>query len=333
MEFQVLSSLDEIWGTLDILNESSFEPSPFLTSGYLRIWDSCFSAAREKLIVAGFSEGQMRGAGVFYLRDMPSTYFLIGGKSLSDRLGFVIERGYERAFVEGFFGYVRDVGRFTGSRFVINNLNGDTPQAEIIADVVSRGAAVRMEAVDSSPFIALPSNFEEYLVSLPGKRRHELRRKMNRARENLGGIDVEVFEGKDSSGLSVAMDEFVRLHMASTTGKLNFWKRNRREFFDAIAREFGASGWLKILFLRNQINDRRVAALVIFDYGEDYLLYNSGFDPSYGKSSPGLVLIAKAIERAIREGKRRFDFLRGSERYKYELGSQDRPVYRVEFAV
>ena len=31
----------------------------------------------------------------------------------------------------------------------------------------------------------------------------------------------------------------------------------------------------------------------------------------------------------IAAGKRRFDFLRGQERYKYEWGAVDEPIYRI----
>lgn len=333
MEFRVIRSLDDVWGIINRLNDSSYEPSPFLTSRYLRVWDSCFSATREKLIITGAEGDRIRGIGVFYLRETPSTYFLIGGKSLSDRLGFMIERGFERPFIEGFFDYVAGVRALRGSRIVINNVNGDTPQSEVFSDIFRSGGKLKIETVDSSPYVPLPAHFDDYLMSLDGKQRHELRRKLKRASENLGGIRVEVFEGRDESGLKVAMGEFVRLHSASNTGKLNFWKGPRREFFEAIAREFGEAGWLKIMFLWDRHDNERVSALMIFDYGGDYLLYNSGFNPVYKRSSPGLVLIAYAIERAIGEGKRRFDFLRGEERYKYELGSMNRPVYRVEFDV
>ena len=59
------------------------------------------------------------------------------------------------------------------------------------------------------------------------------------------------------------------------------------------------------------------------------LLYNSGFDPGYREVSPGLVLLARCIEDAIRHGYREYDFLRGRERYKYDLGGEDRIVYRA----
>ncbi|NIO15839.1 MAG: GNAT family N-acetyltransferase [Deltaproteobacteria bacterium] len=333
MEFRVIGSLSEAWDVVDRLNDLSYEPSPFLTSRYLRAWDTYFSATMEKLVIAGVQGEKVRGAGLFYLREKPSTYFLIGGKSLSDRLGFVIERGFEQKFIGGFFAYLAGMESMRGSRFVINNVNGGTPQQEVLEDIRGKTAGLKMETVDSSPYIELPADFDAYLMSLSGKQRHELRRKIKRASEGLGGIRVDVVDGRDASRLPLAMEEFVRLHSSSNTGKLNFWKGRRREFFDAIAGEFGEAGWLKILFLLGGSRDERVAALMIFDYGGDYLLYNSGFDPAHRRSSPGIVLISDAIKRAIGEGRKRFDFLRGEERYKYELGSRNRAVYRVEFDV
>jgi hypothetical protein len=44
--------------------------------------------------------------------------------------------------------------------------------------------------------------------------------------------------------------------------------------------------------------------------------YQAGFDPSQGAISPGTLLVASTIRRAIEEGKTSFDFLRGDEPYK-----------------
>ncbi|MGE5663197.1 MAG: GNAT family N-acetyltransferase [Deltaproteobacteria bacterium] len=42
-----------------------------------------------------------------------------------------------------------------------------------------------------------------------------------------------------------------------------------------------------------------------------------------------MVLVARCIEDAIGEGMREYDFLRGRERYKYDLGGRDRIVFRA----
>jgi CelD/BcsL family acetyltransferase involved in cellulose biosynthesis len=58
------------------------------------------------------------------------------------------------------------------------------------------------------------------------------------------------------------------------------------------------------------------------------LFYLSGFDPQWAAFSPGVLLIAHAIEEAIREGQQEFDFLRGNEPYKYLWGAQDSSTWQ-----
>ena len=58
-------------------------------------------------------------------------------------------------------------------------------------------------------------------------------------------------------------------------------------------------------------------------------LYNSGYHPDHAALAPGLVLLGFCLKKACLDGVREFDFLRGTERYKYDLGGVDRPVYRL----
>jgi CelD/BcsL family acetyltransferase involved in cellulose biosynthesis len=48
--------------------------------------------------------------------------------------------------------------------------------------------------------------------------------------------------------------------------------------------------------------------------------YLSGFDPAYERLGPGSLLIEHAMTFARHAGQRWFDFLRGSEPYKYGWG-------------
>jgi CelD/BcsL family acetyltransferase involved in cellulose biosynthesis len=56
--------------------------------------------------------------------------------------------------------------------------------------------------------------------------------------------------------------------------------------------------------------------------------YLGGFDPQYKELSPGTLLIAHALEQAVEQGFRTFDFLRGGESYKYRWGAKDRITWR-----
>jgi CelD/BcsL family acetyltransferase involved in cellulose biosynthesis len=57
--------------------------------------------------------------------------------------------------------------------------------------------------------------------------------------------------------------------------------------------------------------------------------YLTGFDPQFQRFSPGKLLVLEALEAAIQAGDATFDFLRGSERYKYMWGARDRAIQRL----
>jgi CelD/BcsL family acetyltransferase involved in cellulose biosynthesis len=58
-------------------------------------------------------------------------------------------------------------------------------------------------------------------------------------------------------------------------------------------------------------------------------LYNSAFEMEARRLSPGLILVSQQIEEAIERGFEVFDFLRGPERYKYQLGAEAVPLNNV----
>jgi CelD/BcsL family acetyltransferase involved in cellulose biosynthesis len=77
------------------------------------------------------------------------------------------------------------------------------------------------------------------------------------------------------------------------------------------------------------VGSRRIAAGIYFETADSYLYFNAGVDPDARDLSPGVVLTARLVERAIAAGKRRLDFLRGHEPYKYEWGARDEPIQRL----
>jgi CelD/BcsL family acetyltransferase involved in cellulose biosynthesis len=58
-------------------------------------------------------------------------------------------------------------------------------------------------------------------------------------------------------------------------------------------------------------------------------MYNSGYDPQFASFSVGIASKALVLRDAIESGHTVVDFLRGSEPYKYDLGAQDRTVYKL----
>jgi CelD/BcsL family acetyltransferase involved in cellulose biosynthesis len=61
-----------------------------------------------------------------------------------------------------------------------------------------------------------------------------------------------------------------------------------------------------------------------FWWQDTFAAYQSGWDPRFARHSMGSVLVLHALERAAEEGAHTFDFLRGTEPYKYRFGARDR---------
>lgn len=198
-------------------------------------------------------------------------------------------------------------------------------RAHFIPQAKNSGMTVREEQEDVCPQRDLPATWEDYLSLLDRTSRHELRRKMRRL-AGEPGVSSETVASPDN--IDKDTDDFLRLFLDSREAKAEFLTPKMGEFFKDIARMAAQNGWLRLFFLI--VSGARVAAAMVFDVGDTFYLYNSGYDKRFSHLSVGLLLKAQCIEAAISAGKKRFDFLRGREPYKYDLGGIDYPVYRCE---
>src|SRR5206468_3397596 len=98
--------------------------------------------------------------------------------------------------------------------------------------------------------------------------------------------------------------------------------RRIQQFHRAAARGLLEEGSLRLHALR--LDGRTVASLYCFAQAGVGYYYLGGFDPDLARRSVGTLLTAHAMEEAVREGCREFDFLRGREPYKYRWGCRDR---------
>ena len=124
------------------------------------------------------------------------------------------------------------------------------------------------------------------------------------------------------------MDAFFVLHRKSRKDKAEFMTPNMEGYFRDVALGFQEKGWLSLPFLRAEGKD--TAAYFSFRYQGVEYVYNSGYDPEYARLSPGIVLAADCIRRAMERGMSVFHFLRGQEGYKYRLGGKEEKIYQIK---
>lgn len=286
-------------------------PTPFSTWQWLSTWWNHFGKGKELLLLT-VRNGKGEPLGIAPLYVESGKIELLGDTALCDYQDFIVVKGKEESFLRILLSFLYDSYGFP---LCIHLLPAFSP----LLDTLRALEQGRVYAKDTSPFILLPSSFEEYLLSLRQKQRHELRRKIRRI-ETKGEIGFCCTESQK------AFDVFIKLHKDSAK-KTRFLTPTRESFFFDIARLFAEQDWLRLFFLT--FHQREIASLFCFQFKETLYVYNSGYDSEYSTLSPGIVLMTYAIRDSIERGLKEFNLLRGDERYKYHFGAKDLELYEV----
>jgi CelD/BcsL family acetyltransferase involved in cellulose biosynthesis len=75
------------------------------------------------------------------------------------------------------------------------------------------------------------------------------------------------------------------------------------------------------------LDDKPVAMVFCMDYQSSVYLYNNAYDPRYRELSVGFLSKALSIKDAIAKTRKRYDLLKGGEKYKYHLGGKPLSIH------
>ena len=292
----------------------------FLRPDWHHLWSHVFGngqPARAKTVRDG-----ERLLGLANVTEFDGVLTLAGDANVWDYAGMPLRPGFEQVALDALIASFADEH---WKEVILWGLKEDSALLRELPGVAKEhGFAVDQEVEAVCPEIALPDSWEDYLGSLNKKDRHELRRKMRRFGELEGHAELLVLTEPDE--VLAALPDFIRLHIASRTDKAEFMTTEMQHFFRHVAGDMALHHRIRLYLLR--VGTEAVASLLCFDAVDSLLLYNSGYDPVYSHASVGVVSKALCLQDAIANGKRRFNFLRGDERYKYDLGARDTMVYR-----
>jgi CelD/BcsL family acetyltransferase involved in cellulose biosynthesis len=237
------------------------------------------------------------------------------------------------AVAEAFANHLADTsGRHPWDAVDLRRLRCGDPTSDALAAAfgareIAEGWTLTVEREDVCPVVTLPetTGMDGFLATLGKKERHEIRRKVRRA-EAVGEIRLT-----DSSDPLADLGAFIDLHQ-KRWGALGLFPdtaggEQSRVFARRLFELYGADGPLRLTFLT--VGARTIAAGIHFETPDGYLYYNAGVDPDARELSPGVLMIHAYVARALEAGKRRLDFLRGNEPYKYEWGAVDEPIQRL----
>ena len=293
----------------------------FITPWWQQLWWRRYGDADTRLEILSVRDGDSL-LGIAPLMVKGDTLSFLGDTDLFDYHDLLVREGCEDAFYAAIWQSIEAMDWRTMELKSLRDSSETLRRFPALAEANDWSANISDE--DVSPYTHLQPSWDEYVSGLRKKDRHELRRKLRRLNN---GNEATQYAFQDAGEIADAMPEFFRLMRASRPDKDDFLTPDREQFFRELAKELSARQQFKLFFL--ELNDVRVAACICFDYNGDYLLYNSGYDPEYSSLSVGLLNKALCIQDAIESGKKTFDFLRGSERYKYNLGGTNQTIHEL----
>ena len=286
---------------------------------WLKTWWEEFHGGRELLLLGVREEGRLVGVAPFMRED--DRLLLAGDTNVCDYMDVVAVEGAEEGVLDA---VLRAVGEEPWSELILWGVPDYSPTLDVLPRLApSLGYALSVEREGVCPRVSLPADWEEYLAGLGRKDRHELRRKLRRL---FRSGDVLFHDCVTALDVESHLDDFLRQHVASRHEKALFMTEQMTRFFRRMTMNLTEQGLIRLFCL--EVNGVRGASVLCFDSGDELLLYNSGYDPSMSSLAVGLLSKALTLRQAIEEGKRCFDFLRGAEAYKYDLGGKDMEVHR-----
>ena len=296
----------------------------FVLPPWLEVWHQTFASETKPYFLTVRQNEKVIGIAPLLIRDGVAS--IIGSPDVCDYVDFIIVPGREDDFFSALLNYLKQKGT---NLLDLGSLRPDSTVISSLVDTARKsGCKVTCHQDDVSLEVDLPATWDEYLQMLNGKQRHEVRRKLRRL-EEAGSINFHFVEKSES--VPDFMEMFLKMFVESREDKAAFLTEEMAAFFKSMVKSMAEAGLLRSGVL--ELDSTPVAAIIAFDYNNTVYLYNSAYDPQYSFLSVGILSKALYLKDSIQRGKKRFDFLKGSEKYKYHLGGKEVQLYRCQIAI
>lgn len=337
-----LRELEPVW---DRLLEMSASDNLMLTFDWLATWWEIFGkdrelhilVAREGAEVIGIAPLLKRRVNHYGVLPFNRLEFLASGEDEADEicseyLDFIVRRGREAEVIRAFCRYLLRHGS-DWDELLLTDVLAESPNLialESSSELMGLSFGITRE--DAAVYVELPADFDAWLNTISPSYRRRIRG--DRARAQSAG--AEFLAVTSSEGFDEAFETLIRLHQERwvSRGFPGVFNSERfTSFHRRIARLLLGKGQLALYLL--EVKGRPVAAIYDLIYKGRIHYYQSGLDPEAALpvQSPGKLLRSHVIERAITDGCRECDFMKGgADGYKSGWRGASRSLVQVRLA-
>jgi CelD/BcsL family acetyltransferase involved in cellulose biosynthesis len=324
------SDFDQLEVEWDRLFKASGHSSPFLTWPWVRTWWKSFRKG-SRLFILTCRDGDQKLIGIaplliasrksFGILNVRVVEFL-GNRGSTvgiDHLDFITLTDDRESILQELVKTLINC-RTEWDALAMSSFMDTSLVPGLLRDALASEASNIMDGDEEvCPWISLPSTWDQFVETM--KREHKslisnLRRKRNRLNAEH---TVEFFAGPAVGDPLLHVETLAELHRLARMrqgGEGSFGLSEYRQFHDNVVQAMQANNSLYLA--RLDIDGKPAAAWYGFLVSSVLSYYQSGFDTKYVKEGVGDVLLGMILEDAItRLGADGFDFLRGTEEYKF----------------
>lgn len=302
---------------------------PFLQYEWLESWWQAYRTGRDELYLLAVKDeaGRLVGLTPWYLNTSTMNgkvlRFLGSGQVCSDYMSLLTQPGCERAVAE-------QVGAYLGDRkgdwdlLELEGVDAEDIAAQALAQELDRrGHHVHRRAGLNCWRVELPETWDAYLKQLSKSRRERVRQLQRRVFDT-GRAVARLADSPESyqRGLEVLVD----LHQKRRTSQGDrgcFASDRFSTFLREAGRRFLETDQLRLQWI--ELEGKPIAVEFDIAGGDTLYYYQSGIDPAAENERPGWLSVMSALRRAVEQGYRAMDFLRGDEPYKSSWRGVPRP--------
>jgi CelD/BcsL family acetyltransferase involved in cellulose biosynthesis len=312
-----LDSVQDVWERLYAIDDRS---TPFSSPGWARAWWPHWAGDATPFVVVVRDGDAPVGVAPFFLTRRGPLRQLRGIGTIVGNYWDVIaaEGDRERAARA----VVEALGQHAG-RWDLLQLDRLPPGSAIEAALDASPLGVRRRPPTAAPAVELPASFDDYLASLSGNRRRQVRKRLRQIDD--GPLERRIVD--DPERLPAAIERWHALRTA-------WWEDRDKDLLDAHAspafKDFVLAAVTTLvpqglMVVSELVHEGDVVGVAVdlCDQGTFYY-WLGGFDSEIRNLSPGNVHICATIRDSIEAGRGRYDFMVGTEPYKYDFGAVDR---------
>jgi len=312
-----LNEFESMQAAWSLLLSNSRSNAVFLTWEWLYSWaETYLDRGRRLFIILVYDEDELVGAAPWYIDSeqfsifrMWKVEFLGSPDADSDYLDVIIKKGREKKVTQRIYDFLFAEGAPVWDFFFLRDVpSGSLFLLHFLEKINQDGKHAEIKHSSFCPATPLPASNEEFLSGLSSHHRLQLRRH-GRMLEKDGSARHVSFAGAESV---TALDDFLLFHRDK--------KGCSDERFYLLLKAFIGrcrdNNWVQIDML--YAGDKPAAALLHFRYANILHQYIMVTDRTVNpKVSIGNILIGRCIEEAIRHGISAYDFLKGTEEFKF----------------